>query len=64
MKNKIAIVALVVFCSAPAFARHPQCEPWLCGTSAVAPAPATGAHAIMWPPGPSLWGFVMSVFAG
>ena len=60
MKNKIAIVALAIVFSAPAFARHTQCDPWLCGTSAV--APATGAHAILWPPGPTLWGFVMSVF--
>jgi hypothetical protein len=65
MKKKIAIFALAMLCSVPAFAARRQCEPWLCGTTVVAPANGMGAsHAWMWPPGPTLWGFVMTAFGG
>ena len=64
MKMKIAIFALAALCSAPAFAAHGgTCAPWLCGTSATNPVPVSG-HAVMWPPGPTLWGFVMNIFGG
>lgn len=66
MKMKIAIFALAVLCSAPAFAAHGDtCAPWLCGNTVIDSAPVTASgHAVMWPPGPTLWGFVMNIFGG
>jgi hypothetical protein len=64
MKKKIAIFALAILCSAPAFAAKRGCDPWLCGRTATGPASTSGAsHAWMWPPGPTLWGF-LSAFGG
>jgi hypothetical protein len=69
MKSKIVVLALVVMVSMPALAtaRHGgTCPVYLCGSSAAVPAaPVAAADRVAaYPPGPTLWGLIMSMFGG
>jgi hypothetical protein len=61
MKSKLAVVALALLLSAPAFAKgRNACEPLMCGNSAVG-TPAAGQSAA-YPPGPTIWSVMLQMF--
>ena len=62
MKSKIAVVALALLLSVPAFAKQGgTCPSYLCGNAAIG-SPAAASESAAYPQGSTAWAFVLQMF--